>query len=255
MISTQQGAKKRDAQKDQDAHASELNWRRCAGARCKTASNHIVDNDLADAPNPHRGRQTRQTCGANSPRCRPHCEEQQLLQEPDERRDSIGCRLSPHQPRASLCQDAESQRMLTREYLKCSADGPLHSNRHLPHIFTLTTITKSPIWASLQHLANLGAGLAKRLMLLWMYPGMRSKSWSDWQVSHRATHIAFRNMVFATSAWTFRRSKQLMDNTLKAAHFGNPTNSAEFRDQLWACLLYTSPSPRDATLSRMPSSA
>ena len=26
-------------------------------------------------------------------------------------------------------------------------------------------------------------------------------------------------------------------------------------DQLWGCLLYTSPSPRDATLSRMPSSA
>ena len=25
--------------------------------------------------------------------------------------------------------------------------------------------------------------------------------------------------------------------------------------QYWACLLYTSPSPRDATLSRMPSSA
>ena len=26
-------------------------------------------------------------------------------------------------------------------------------------------------------------------------------------------------------------------------------------DRLWSCLLYTSPSPRDATLSRMPSSA
>ena len=26
-------------------------------------------------------------------------------------------------------------------------------------------------------------------------------------------------------------------------------------EQLWSCLLYTSPSPRDATLSRMPSSA
>ena len=30
----------------------------------------------------------------------------------------------------------------------------------------------------------------------------------------------------------------------------------EFTDkELWICLLYTSPSPRDATLSRMPSSA
>ena len=35
-----------------------------------------------------------------------------------------------------------------------------------------------------------------------------------------------------------------------------PTDSAShvFRDA-WTCLLYTSPSPRDATLSRMPSSA
>ena len=31
--------------------------------------------------------------------------------------------------------------------------------------------------------------------------------------------------------------------------------NAGLRDQLWICLLYTSPSPRDATLSRMPSSA
>ena len=29
----------------------------------------------------------------------------------------------------------------------------------------------------------------------------------------------------------------------------------EFKDDATACLLYTSPSPRDATLSRMPSSA
>ena len=28
-----------------------------------------------------------------------------------------------------------------------------------------------------------------------------------------------------------------------------------FNRELWTCLLYTSPSPRDATLSRMPSSA
>ena len=29
----------------------------------------------------------------------------------------------------------------------------------------------------------------------------------------------------------------------------------KFVRQMWPCLLYTSPSPRDATLSRMPSSA
>ena len=32
-------------------------------------------------------------------------------------------------------------------------------------------------------------------------------------------------------------------------------NSAKYVDDLSLCLLYTSPSPRDATLSRMPSSA
>ena len=31
--------------------------------------------------------------------------------------------------------------------------------------------------------------------------------------------------------------------------------SSEYKDQRFTCLLYTSPSPRDATLSRMPSSA
>ena len=34
-----------------------------------------------------------------------------------------------------------------------------------------------------------------------------------------------------------------------------PMNSAEVIDTVRSCLLYTSPSPRDATLSRMPSSA
>ena len=33
------------------------------------------------------------------------------------------------------------------------------------------------------------------------------------------------------------------------------TDGDGFRDSVWICLLYTSPSPRDATLSRMPSSA
>ena len=34
-----------------------------------------------------------------------------------------------------------------------------------------------------------------------------------------------------------------------------PEQRYYFEDPLWDCLLYTSPSPRDATLSRMPSSA
>ena len=36
---------------------------------------------------------------------------------------------------------------------------------------------------------------------------------------------------------------------------GDPNNKVDFQGDFKACLLYTSPSPRDATLSRMPSSA
>ena len=36
---------------------------------------------------------------------------------------------------------------------------------------------------------------------------------------------------------------------------GDPQTKDETLEDLWGCLLYTSPSPRDATLSRMPSSA
>ena len=42
-----------------------------------------------------------------------------------------------------------------------------------------------------------------------------------------------------------------MYNIVKAAEAGETGNPGKYRD----CLLYTSPSPRDATLSRMPSSA
>ena len=46
--------------------------------------------------------------------------------------------------------------------------------------------------------------------------------------------------------------------SLEAAHpWGNRIQNLDICrcDQVWVCLLYTSPSPRDATLSRMPSSA
>ena len=35
----------------------------------------------------------------------------------------------------------------------------------------------------------------------------------------------------------------------------DPADAAERIERLWACLLYTSPSPRDLSTSRMPSSA
>ena len=52
--------------------------------------------------------------------------------------------------------------------------------------------------------------------------------------------------------------------TLKTQNISNKSNleyvlgnleDTKFIDSLTSCLLYTSPSPRDATLSRMPSSA
>ena len=45
-----------------------------------------------------------------------------------------------------------------------------------------------------------------------------------------------------------------VDNEERAKRFLEASAKLEFWD-VWNCLLYTSPSPRDATLSRMPSSA
>ena len=42
---------------------------------------------------------------------------------------------------------------------------------------------------------------------------------------------------------------------VKAGVLGNKANISGMRDQFKDCLLYTSPSPRDRSLSRMPSSA
>ena len=39
------------------------------------------------------------------------------------------------------------------------------------------------------------------------------------------------------------------------AHIIRPKQPTELSDDQWACLLYTSPSPRDTERSRMPSSA
>ena len=48
----------------------------------------------------------------------------------------------------------------------------------------------------------------------------------------------------------------LHGGAISIAHNGNLTNALLLREQMVRdCLLYTSPSPRDATLSRMPSSA
>ena len=53
----------------------------------------------------------------------------------------------------------------------------------------------------------------------------------------------------------------VLGGSFDPAHKGHLAISKEAKKRfqlqniIWACLLYTSPSPRDATLSRMPSSA
>ena len=48
---------------------------------------------------------------------------------------------------------------------------------------------------------------------------------------------------------------QLLIDQIKILETMTPMDFLEFRDLLTPCLLYTSPSPRDGLLSRMPSSA
>ena len=82
--------------------------------------------------------------------------------------------------------------------------------------------------------------------------------------------IAMRDMLDATepypiSAWAaqFERIRNdLRDSMQKEADLSVAYRTAEQRHymeeslaQFWGCLLYTSPSPRDRSLSRMPSSA
>ena len=49
------------------------------------------------------------------------------------------------------------------------------------------------------------------------------------------------------------RDEPMYDDWIASRQAVEP--SREFADQLMACLLYTSPSPRDLSTSRMPSSA
>ena len=53
------------------------------------------------------------------------------------------------------------------------------------------------------------------------------------------------------------RGKTYVELGVREGHTSEPLYNAAKANggKLWSCLLYTSPSPRDATLSRMPSSA
>ena len=64
-------------------------------------------------------------------------------------------------------------------------------------------------------------------------------------ISDRAIDVSEQSLENAVSNLTIR---QLVDGLV-------PSWSIKPEDSFLGCLLYTSPSPRDATLSRMPSSA
>ena len=52
----------------------------------------------------------------------------------------------------------------------------------------------------------------------------------------------------------YRKAKEQQLHSMTYAYRDRRARKGEFR-KLWICLLYTSPSPRDGLLSRMPSSA
>ena len=68
-------------------------------------------------------------------------------------------------------------------------------------------------------------------------------------VSHENDSTPKRNQVISSLSEQLKAKKEL----IIIDHLKNKYGKTE--TQGYACLLYTSPSPRDATLSRMPSSA
>ena len=64
------------------------------------------------------------------------------------------------------------------------------------------------------------------------------------------TTIVIYSSDIGTSAW-----KLVDDGTIAKVPSPLSTELTDYGGRIKACLLYTSPSPRDATLSRMPSSA
>ena len=66
-----------------------------------------------------------------------------------------------------------------------------------------------------------------------------------------------RAMSFCPECGTSIHGSSVEKPTTYSLRLGNARQRAELRprQQIWCCLLYTSPSPRDRTRSRMPSSA
>ena len=76
------------------------------------------------------------------------------------------------------------------------------------------------------------------------------------------THLNFILILADDQGWNGTSVKMINDNDLSKSDFYETPNIERiaengviFSNAYAGCLLYTSPSPRDATLSRMPSSA
>ena len=65
----------------------------------------------------------------------------------------------------------------------------------------------------------------------------------------------FKSLAVSAVALLFAATAQAKEVTLLMDWFPQGNQSVFWQAMLDNCLLYTSPSPRDATLSRMPSSA
>ena len=86
-----------------------------------------------------------------------------------------------------------------------------------------------------------------------------AKSWNVSEDGLTVTLNLVENAVFHDGAPITSEDVAFSVDTIKAHHpfksMFAPVTSVDTPDDHTACLLYTSPSPRDATLSRMPSSA
>ena len=79
----------------------------------------------------------------------------------------------------------------------------------------------------------------------------------DWAKAARANGLRFGVSVHAGRAWSWYATAQGADKDgpLAGVPYDGNLTMADGKGQWWDCLLYTSPSPRDGLLSRMPSSA
>ena len=71
--------------------------------------------------------------------------------------------------------------------------------------------------------------------------------------SKMVVHGRRSSRTIESKNWVIGTSKSFTEYLSPAREAG--IKMLKLGDRLWTCLLYTSPSPRDATLSRMPSSA